>query len=62
MVYHAHNCGAWHRPPRRIVPPSSDPLSSNMSKTAHAGSEPTFFFHVLQYVFFNVLIYMSLYL
>jgi len=33
-----------------------------MSKTAHAGSEPTFYFHVLQYVFFNVLIYMSLYL
>ncbi|WP_203977916.1 hypothetical protein [Aeromonas jandaei] len=37
-------------------------ISGNMSKTAHAGSEPTFYFHVLQYVFFNALIYMSLYL
>ncbi|MCO4200083.1 hypothetical protein M2R28_10370 [Aeromonas hydrophila] len=35
-------------------------LSSNMSKTAHAGSEPTFYFHVLQYVFFDDLIYKGL--
>ena len=37
-------------------------ISSNMSKTAHAGSEPTFYFHVLQYVFFNNLIYKGLWL
>ncbi len=35
-------------------------ISSNMSKTAHTGNEPTFYFHVLQYVFFNRLIYMGL--
>ncbi|MFB2831314.1 hypothetical protein ACE1BS_17145 [Aeromonas jandaei] len=39
-----------------------DLISSNMSKTAHAGSEPTFYFHVLQYVFFNNLIYKGLWL
>ncbi len=36
------------------------PISNNMSNTAHPGSGPTFYFHVLQYVFFNELIYKGL--
>lgn len=36
------------------------PISNNMSNTAHQGSGPTFYFHVLQYVFFNELIYKGL--
>ncbi|RWT31693.1 hypothetical protein DN613_22715 [Aeromonas caviae] len=60
MVYHAGNCGAWHPHPgarrrrHRIL------LSSNMSTSAHPASGPTFYFHVLQYVFFNELIYKGL--
>jgi hypothetical protein len=60
MVYHAGNCGAWHRPPRRHGAAIGHLTSSNMSKTAQPGSEPTFYFHVLQYVFFNELIYKGL--
>ena len=33
-----------------------------MSKTAQSGIEPTFYFHVLQYVFFSGLIYKGLWL
>jgi len=45
MVYHAGNCGAWHRPPRRHGATIGHLTSSNMSKTAQPGSEPTFYFH-----------------
>ena len=31
-----------------------------MSTSAHPASGPTFYFHVLQYVFFNELIYKGL--
>ncbi|HAU4888416.1 TPA: hypothetical protein F3L22_07605 [Aeromonas hydrophila] len=45
MVYHAGNRGAWHPHPGARRHRHRIFLSSNMSKTAHAGSEPTFYFH-----------------
>lgn len=49
--------------PGAMAPPlSRSPISENMSNAAQSGIEPTFYFHVLQYVFFNNLIYKGLWL